>query len=77
MSNQLVRLPNGAWVRPADVASVTPRVGRSGPPYVTVYTGSRSILLRCDTFEAAKALADELATKFNLATAKPEEPKCT
>lgn len=33
--------------------------------------------IACDTFEAAQALADELATKFNLETAKPGEMKCT
>lgn len=91
MSAQLIRLPDGAWVQPDAVIAVVPHDAHSGKcgefqshapalPRVFVHLrGERSNVqcLYCNTFDEAKALADELATRFNLSNAQPKEKACT
>lgn len=81
---QLMRLPNGTWIRPDTVVAVLSADAHNGeyrsvygmykakpiPPRVIVrYLPQRSVcqveFIYCESFMAAKTLADELAAQFN------------
>ncbi len=68
---RLVRLPNGAWVRPSEVTAIRPLKTERGllgdlhRARVVVHHGNfREILLANDN-EHAQAMADDLAGVFN------------
>lgn len=63
----LIQLPNGTWVRPEVVKSITPlRYEHSHPPRVVVCYGDHDhAVIPCDDFAAAQALADQLSAQVN------------
>ena len=68
MTDQLHRLPNGAWIRLADVTHVIPRAAdtiRSVGPRLTIIAGATHIELPFDSFDAACEYADTLAGLAN------------
>ena len=68
---RLVRLPNGAWVRPNAVTAIRPLMTEKGSlgdlhraRVVVSHGGFHEVLLANDN-EHAQAMADELAGVFN------------
>ena len=65
----LIQLPNGTWVRPEAVRSITPfKYEHSHRPRVVVCYGNNDhAVIFCEDFTAAQALADQLSAQVNAA----------
>ena len=67
----LYRLPNGDWIELLRVFAISPREQDKGYPIlgprVDILTSGCQLTVRFDTFEAARAWADEFAELVNKA----------
>jgi DNA-directed RNA polymerase subunit L len=64
-SPRLVQLPNGDWINPTIVASVSVEHDIYGKARVAIGTDTETLAIECATSEAAQDIRDRIASLVN------------